>query len=141
MTDSADNIKTLLNNSWNSSNVPKPIIDLVETFKRIDLSGDQDVIVIYMTSGNVTPIGLGYGAEMRIQPVTIDIRTTKDKTRLLDLLSEVKRVIHANRRKSQNGIHDLIVYMQDTNLNNKTIKLWRYLVECETRDYSIPISG
>lgn len=141
-TDSADDTVSFLNSGWDvSTGGTKPTIALVETFKRIDLGGDQDVIVVYLNTGITTPIGLGYGSEQTIQPVSIDIRTTTSKTRLITLLTEVKRIVHANRRKAQNSLHDLIVYSKDTNLNNKTIKLFRYVVEIEIRDYNKPISG
>ena len=140
MTDGMDNVTALLNSDWNIvSGGKKPTIALVETFKRIDLGGDQDVIVVYGGAGNVTPVSLGYGSERQIQPISIDIRTTTSKTRLLVLLEEVKRIIHVNRRKAVNGIHDLIVYKNETPLNNKTIKLFRYIVEAEIRDYAKPV--
>ncbi len=141
-TDSADDVVSFLNSGWNiNTGGVKPTIALVETFKRIDLGGDQDVIVVYMSSGNTIPIGLGYSAEQTIQPVSIDIRTTTSKARLIIILTEIKRIIHANRRKAQNGLHDLIVFEKVTNLNNRTIKLYRYIVEISIRDYNLPISG
>jgi hypothetical protein len=142
-TDAIDDIKKLLDGQWSTNTGgAKPLIDLIENHKRVDLQFGQgkDAILVYALPADIDPLGIGYPYESEFQTVFIDIRTTVSKARLMILKTEVIRIIHKFRYREETwNPHDVLVLKKTTPLSNKTIKLWREIIDVVIQEFANPI--
>ena len=119
----------LLIDNWNSSNVARPgIISAIENYKRVELA-NSDAILVYDTGPAMRERGdIFYDTEDYNSFVSIDIRTTVDKTRLEALWTEVNR-IRVLKRKAPHADWQTLYHVSRIPRIDKSVGLWRYIIE------------
>lgn len=95
--DGASDIKALLTDEWNSTNVEgtTPVIDLFDNRKAIEL-GHSDFVLVRTASRIFKRNAIGSTSKRKIHLVLIDIRTGTSRDRELKLFDEVVRILDAN---------------------------------------------
>ena len=93
-------VRDILDTNWNIS--PKPTIEDISVLdrgegKRTRLL-DHDVIRIFETAHSEAQPELLFDFVNENVNLTIDIRTVKSKSRLVDLRNEVRRILHSKRK-------------------------------------------
>jgi len=125
---------SLITDNWVAANVDNttPVIGKVWDYKRINLNG-SDYILMYESGALSAKRGdLEWSSRDIEGTFRIDIRTMVSEARLDLLYEEVDRILIANRGKGTvepaPGWHKLEM-VNRTNLTNKTIKLYRYILD------------
>lgn len=134
MADVLDSIKTLLSNDWNDTNTDSitPQFENIFDVKRIDFGIlKRDWILVYNPSYTQRVNGLGDITKRVLNRISIDIRTMDKnggRSHAMKVRDEVIRIIDA---KVLYPFDDYSIGEIDsiTDLSDKTIKLWRFLVD------------
>jgi hypothetical protein len=132
--DLLSDVKTLFDNNWLSANTGSrtPTINSIFENKRVDFSmgGNKDFIFLYEGNEVDEDAGAGGGAKHKSNPVFIDIRTMHSRNQVLLMRNEVERIIIANEKNpfSGNPFFDIADITNFTDLSDKSINLWRFLL-------------
>tara|TARA_R100000353_G_scaffold163962_1_gene124571 strand:- start:892 stop:1365 length:474 start_codon:yes stop_codon:yes gene_type:complete len=121
---------------WNRANTDnvKPIIldiasDGPERGKRLDLQR-HDYILCYETALNEEVPDLLYNFVTTRVNITVDMRTTRGRSRLRKMEDEMRRVIHVSR-KGDGANFDRMIVKTRTDLSDRTKKLFRHTFQIE----------
>jgi hypothetical protein len=121
---------------WNRSNTDniKPIIldiasDGPERGKRLDLQR-HDYILCYETALNEEVPDLLYNFVTTRVNITVDMRTTRGRSRLRKMEDEMRRIIHVSR-KGDGANFDRMILKTRTDLSDRTKKLFRHTFQVE----------
>jgi|TARA_R100001510_G_C7579630_1_gene153105 hypothetical protein len=121
---------------WNRANTDniKPIIldiasDGPERGKRLDLQR-HDYILCYETALNEEVPDLLYNFVTTRVNITVDMRTTRGRSRLRKMENEMRRIIHVNR-KGDGANFDRMILKVRTDLSDRTKKLFRHTFQVE----------
>ncbi len=133
-------VRDMLDTNWNIS--PKPTIEDISVLdrgegKRTRLL-DHDVIRIFETAHSEAQPELLFDFVNENVNLTIDIRTVKSKSRLVDLRNEVRRILHS-KRKGDNTNFDRLIFKTRTDLSDRAKHLFRYTIQAEIVTFSIPL--
>ena len=131
-----DVVVDLYKDSWaraNTDNVKPVIIDIAnegpERGKRLDLH-KHDYILVYETAHNEEVPDLFYDFVTTRINITVDIRTTRGRSRLRKMENEVRRLTHTNRKGDAVNF-DRMVFKTRTDLSDRTKKLFRHTFQIE----------
>jgi len=120
-------------NRANTDNVKPVIVDIAnetpERGKRIDLQR-HDYILCYETAEEERVPDLFYNFVTTRYNITIDIRTSRSRSRLRKMENEMRRVIHTSR-KGDGENFDRMVLKTRTDLSDRTKKLFRHTFQVE----------
>ena len=134
-------VRDILDENWNIS--PKPSIEDISVLDRGDGKRtrllDNDVIRIFETAHSEAQPELLFDFVNENVNLTIDIRTVKSKSRLVDLRNEVRRILHS-KRKGDNTNFDRLIFKTRTDLSDRTKRLFRYTIQAEIVTFSIPLA-
>lgn len=125
-------LETILKDNWNSGTVDEPVImDIVKSGKErvIDLH-QGDYILLYEVSNIEQLADLGGGRRKRTTAISLDIRTSDNRTRALDLYEESRRILMANRNFPFAGTN-FIRPVGRKDLSNRRKGIWRYVYDIE----------
>ena len=121
---------------WNRSSTDniKPIIldiasDGPERGKRLDLQR-HDYILCYETALNEEVPDLLYNFVTTRVNITVDMRTTRGRSRLRKMEDEMRRIIHVSR-KGDGANFDRMILKTRTDLSDRTKKLFRHTFQVE----------
>ena len=134
-------VRDILDADWKIS--PKPTIEDISVLdrgegKRTRLL-DHDVIRIFETAHSEAQPELLFDFVNENVNLTIDIRTVKSKSRLVDLRNEVRRILHS-KRKGDNTNFDRLIFKTRTDLSDRAKHLFRYTIQAEIVTFSIPLA-
>jgi hypothetical protein len=134
--DNIVNIVNILNAGWtaaNTDNTTPYVKDIADSRPIEDLSwGDAIYVSRVDEVQRIGDIGINfYTSEMRM---SVDIRTKAGRPRLDKLQKEFERVMQANRQNPTDSSgafmpFRMIVLDSNTDLSNKTIKVWRMVYD------------
>jgi hypothetical protein len=120
-------------NRANSDNIKPVIIDIAsegpERGKRLDLQR-SDFVLCYETAQNEDVPDLLYNFVTTRYNITVDLRTSKGRTRLRQMENEMRRLIHG-QRKGDGENFDRMVLKTRTDLSDRTKKLYRHTFQVE----------
>ena len=120
-------------NRANSDNVKPVILDIAnegpERGKRLDLQR-HDYILCYETALNEEVPDLLFNYVTTRVNITVDMRTTRSRSRLRKMENEMRRLIHVNR-KGDGVNYDRLVFKTRTDLSDRTKKLFRHTFQVE----------
>ena len=126
----------ILKDNWNranSDNIKPVILDIAsegpERGKRLDLQR-SDFILCYETALNEEVPDLLYNFVTTRVNITVDMRTTRGRSRLRKLEDEMRRVIHT-QRKGDGVNFDRMILKTRTDLSDRTKKLYRHTFQVE----------
>jgi hypothetical protein len=126
----------ILKDDWNranSDNIKPIILDIAdegpERGKRLDLQR-SDFILCYETALNEEVPDLFYNFVTTRVNITIDMRTTRGRSRLRKMENEMRRAIHL-RRKGDGVNFDRMILKTRTDLSDRTKKLYRHTFQVE----------
>lgn len=120
-------------NRANTDNVKPIIIDVAsegpERGKRLDLQR-HDYIVCYETALNEEVPDLLYNFVTTRVNITVDMRTSRGRSRLRKMEDEMRRIIHVSRKGD--GVNfDRMILKTRTDLSDRTKKLFRHTFQVE----------
>ena len=131
-----DTVIDILKDNWNranSDNIKPVILDIAsegpERGKRLDLQR-SDFILCYETALNEEVPDLLYNFVTTRVNITVDMRTTRGRSRLRKLENEMRRVIHT-QRKGDGVNFDRMILKTRTDLSDRTKKLYRHTFQVE----------
>jgi|TARA_R100000808_G_C2132789_1_gene141681 hypothetical protein len=131
-----DTVIDILKDNWtraNSDNIKPVILDIAsegpERGKRLDLQR-SDYILCYETALNEEVPDLLYNFVTTRVNITVDMRTTRGRSRLRKLENEMRRVIHT-QRKGDGVNFDRMILKTRTDLSDRTKKLYRHTFQVE----------
>ena len=120
-------------NRANSDNIKPVIIDIAsegpERGKRLDLQR-SDFVLCYETAQNEDVPDLLYNFVTTRYNITVDLRTSKGRTRLRQMENEMRRLVHG-QRKGDGENFDRMVLKTRTDLSDRTKKLYRHTFQIE----------
>ena len=126
----------ILKDNWNranSDNIKPVILDIAsegpERGKRLDLQR-SDCILCYETALNEEVPDLLYNFVTTRVNITVDMRTTRGRSRLRKLENEMRRVIHT-QRKGDGVNFDRMILKTRTDLSDRSKKLYRHTFQVE----------
>ena len=126
----------ILKDNWNranSDNIKPVILDIAsegpERGKRLDLQR-SDFILCYETALNEEVPDLLYNFVTTRVNITVDMRTTRGRSRLRKLENEMRRVIHT-QRKGDGVNFDRMILKTRTALSDRSKKLYRHTFQVE----------
>ncbi len=126
----------ILKDNWNranSDNIKPVILDIAsegpERGKRLDLQR-SDFILCYETALNEEVPDLLYNFVTTRVNITVDMRTTRGRSRLRKLENEMRRVIHT-QRKGDGVNFDRMILKTRTDLSDRSKKLYRHTFQVE----------
>ena len=126
----------ILKDNWNranSDNIKPVILDIAsegpERGKRLDLQR-SDYILCYETALNEEVPDLLYNFVTTRVNITVDMRTTRGRSRLRKLENEMRRVIHT-QRKGDGVNFDRMILKTRTDLSDRSKKLYRHTFQVE----------
>ncbi len=126
----------ILKDNWNranSDNIKPVILDIAsegpERGKRLDLQR-SDFILCYETALNEEVPDLLYNFVTTRVNITVDMRTTRGRSRLRKLEDEMRRVIHT-QRKGDGVNFDRMILKTRTDLSDRSKKLYRHTFQVE----------
>ena len=126
----------ILKDNWNranSDNIKPVILDIAsegpERGKRLDLQR-SDFILCYETALNEEVPDLLYNFVTTRVNITVDMRTTRGRSRLRKLENEMRRVIHP-QRKGDGVNFDRMILKTRTDLSDRSKKLYRHTFQVE----------
>jgi len=134
MTDEELLISTTLSDNWNTTNAPLPKFYSTDEIKLHDFK-NYSAIKIYLLNSPEAPKGLGYTSYQREVFLTVDIRT-KDRTSVLQIRDEVKRIIKSFR-KSLTG-YDICKMTHERKVNSY-INYYQFIIEISLLKYRTTI--
>jgi len=127
--------------SWNRANTNqrKPVIMDITTLdpgrgKRFDLNR-SDAVFMYETAHNEEQPEIFYDFVNTRINITIDIRTVRGRTQLMQMEDEVRRIIHSKRRGDDTN-YDRLLYKTRTDLSDRTKHLHRMTFQVEIITFS-----
>lgn len=132
--DGARTVVNLLIEKWNPENVGEtPDIKLVYDLKRVDLI-DKSTVLIYQVNTNETINSIGATTKEVVETVTIDIRTTVSRDRLIEIEKEVRRILETHFKNITDAVDtklvwDLVAPSSSIDRSDKSIKLYRYTMD------------
>jgi len=120
-------------NRANTDNVKPVVLDIAdegpERGKRLDLQR-HDYILCYETALNEEVPDLLYNFVTTRVNITVDMRTTRSRSRLRKMENEMRRVIHTSRKGD--GVNfDRMILKTRTDLSDRTKKLFRHTFQVE----------
>ena len=120
-------------NRGNTDNVKPIVIDVAsegpERGKRLDLQR-HDYIVCYETALNEEVPDLLYNFVTTRVNITVDMRTSRGRSRLRKMEDEMRRIIHVSRKGD--GVNfDRMILKTRTDLSDRTKKLFRHTFQVE----------
>lgn len=120
-------------NRANTDNVKPIVIDVAsegpERGKRLDLQR-HDYIVCYETALNEEVPDLLYNFVTTRVNITVDMRTSRGRSRLRKMEDEMRRIIHVSRKGD--GVNfDRMILKTRTDLSDRTKKLFRHTFQVE----------
>jgi len=131
-----DTVIDILKDDWNranSDNIKPIILDIAdegpERGKRLDLQR-SDYILCYETALNEEVPDLLYNFVTTRVNITVDMRTTRGRSRLRKMENEMRRTIHL-RRKGDGANFDRMILKTRTDLSDRTKKLYRHTFQVE----------
>jgi hypothetical protein len=120
-------------NRANSDNIKPVILDIAsekpERGKRLDLQR-HDYILCYETALNEEVPDLLYNFVTTRVNITVDMRTSRGRSRLRKMENEMRRIIHVNR-KGDGANFDRMILKVRTDLSDRTKKLFRHTFQVE----------
>tara|TARA_R100000234_G_scaffold118797_1_gene100060 strand:+ start:18658 stop:19131 length:474 start_codon:yes stop_codon:yes gene_type:complete len=120
-------------NRANSDNIKPIVLDIAsegpERGKRLDLQR-SDYILCYETAHNEEVPDLLYNFVTTRCNVTIDMRTSKGRSRLRKMENEMRRIIHVSR-KGDGANFDRMIVKTRTDLSDRTKKIFRHTFQIE----------
>jgi|TARA_R100000030_G_scaffold14561_5_gene9598 hypothetical protein len=120
-------------NRANTDNVKPVILDIAsdgpERGKRLDLQR-HDYILCYETALNEEVPDLLYNFVTTRVNITVDMRTTRSRSRLRKMENEMRRIIHVNRKGDGENFDRMILKVR-TDLSDRTKKLFRHTFQVE----------
>ncbi len=126
----------ILKDNWNranSDNIKPVILDIAsegpERGKRLDLQR-SDFILCYETALNEEVPDLLYNFVTTRVNITVDMRTTRGRSRLRKLEDEMRRVIHT-QRKGDGVNFDRMILKTRTDVSDRSKKLYRHTFQVE----------
>ena len=126
----------ILKDDWNranSDNIKPIILDIAdegpERGKRLDLQR-SDYILCYETALNEEVPDLFYNFVTTRVNITVDMRTTRGRSRLRKMENEMRRAIHL-RRKGDGVNFDRMILKTRTDLSDRPKKLYRHTFQVE----------
>ena len=90
----------------------------------------HDYILCYETALNEEVPDLLYNFVTTRVNITVDMRTTKGRSRLRKMEDEMRRIIHVNR-KGDGANFDRMILKVRTDLSDRTKKLFRHTFQVE----------
>ncbi len=130
--DAVVDVVNLLQTNWTLS--PTPVIRPIYELK--ELVGGVDYVLVYQTSEIEKPLGIGYNYYTREDVVSIDIRHVDSnfsagRSRLKDLVNEVKRILLEVRRgfSGSSGFYSYAIVERQVDLTDKSIMLFRIVID------------
>ena len=131
-----DTVIDILKDDWNranSDNIKPIILDIAdegpERGKRLDLQR-SDYILCYETALNEEVPDLFYNFVTTRVNITVDMRTTRGRSRLRKMENEMRRASHL-RRKGDGVNFDRMILKTRTDLSDRTKKLYRHTFQVE----------
>lgn len=127
MPDPSADIVSELDTQWNAGNVVEPIlIDFNASPNnqvRVDLRAGRDQVVVRVDnpSEEEEPIGAWIYAHRRYR-VILELGTNVNRTRLLALKDEIRRICHARMHSLTN--FQRLQYMNFLELNSNNVNVW-----------------
>jgi hypothetical protein len=130
----------MLNSGWaTATGSTKPTISRVIDYKRFDLAS-TDYVFVYPVSFTKAPVGVGYDSRRLEAKLSVDIRTAKSGSRLLQIAQEVDRIVMANRiNKAVTGFQ-VADGPSRQDLSDKMRLLYRIVLDYRGFVYNEPIS-
>ena len=120
-------------NRANTDNIKPVVIDIAsegpERGKRLDLQR-SDYILCYETALNEEVPDLLYNFVTTRVNITVDMRTSKGRSRLRKMENEMRRIIHVSRKGDGENFDRMIVKTR-TDLSDRTKKLFRHTFQVE----------
>lgn len=121
---------------WNradTDNIKPVVIDIAsdgpERGKRLDLQR-HDYILCYETALNEEVPDLLYNFVTTRANITVDMRTSRGRTRLRKMENEMRRIIHVSRKGDGENFDRMILKVR-TDLSDRTKKLFRHTFQVE----------
>jgi len=99
--DECQTIIDLLDGDWDTDVIAKPTIGKKSAVTNVDVARG-DFVLAYRGPSSFTPIGISHDHQAADYSVTLDIRTDSGDD-LRSVLSEVERIINANRLDQGSG--------------------------------------
>jgi len=141
-----DSMKTLLDNEYNTSNTDSvsPTIAKIYTQPKTYNLQRKDYILLYSTSSQLTPVGIGGNTTSDvIENIRIDIRTGPqnhgDRTNdahARKVLFEVIRILKGNTNNPSNDFCILNPNINYQDLSDGTRQIFRYVIDVTLEDYN-----
>ncbi|MBU1449112.1 hypothetical protein KKF45_04700 [Patescibacteria group bacterium] len=136
---------SILDDNWNASNVAKPDIQIPTTMKR-DAISDKDACYVYSTTRSDEKKGIIDAYRNRKDVVNIDVFTSVDLARLLDLKREVERILDLSTvRKNpmtrpnittygdnyDANAYDQLIPTSVTTMEDRNRRWWRFIMSVD----------
>lgn len=118
-----EDIKSLLHTNWKVE--PEPEIEKEWEERRLDTANKDYVLLTYDVE-LILSFGLHADDWRHDVPMSIDIRTGKNETRLKEIGDEVARIIKTNVRQAG---YALTTIGKAQNLNAEYRKVWRMVID------------
>jgi len=128
LTDPLDTVVTILTSGWTSGNTDSitPDINQIFDIKRIQtMTGTVSSVLCYEQKAIPEMNGIGSTTRRRINPVSVDIRTSKSRAHFIKLLKEVERIWAANIINPDANFDILDPDEGWIDLSDRRKKLWR----------------
>lgn len=144
--DGARTIVNLLKGHWDSNNAGEiPEISLVYDIKRIDLGQGESAVLVYQVATTENINTLSATTKEVTERITIDIRTTVSRDRLISIEREIRRILETFATRLTDAVNpgfiwDLVQPQDSVDRSDKTIKLYRYTMDCILTSYATPRS-
>lgn len=144
MVDVLDNLKTILNDNWNSSNTDNmtPEINIITDVKQID-AANGDHILLYEMIEPIEPFGIGAQEWAHDRQVSIDIRTTYKRAsipdirpHLIKIKDEALRIIKS-KVDNPDADHHLLVPLRKKDLSDKSIGIGRMVIDVSLKYWGV----
>lgn len=139
MTDVLNTIKDLLSNNWNIDNTDdiKPNVDVIFNYKRISLRNNEDWILLYQAIGySQDANGIGSTTKQIKDSITLDLRSMYSRAHTIKVKEEIIRILDTNITNPATN-YDVLKVTDVKDLSDKTIKLWRFIIEIEMEGYNV----
>jgi hypothetical protein len=125
-------LSSAISGAWTAASVDSttPTIGPVYNYKRVD-TRFGDFVLLYSVNHTERPASIGYSEIDYEEVVSVDIRTSASRARLIKLRDEVRRCVYS--LKTTLGGYRLasITHVQD--LSDRSIMLWRMVVDVRLR--------
>lgn len=138
MADEVVTFVNLLTTNWVPGNTDgiTPDIKAIYDLKRTPDLTIQDGVYLYSQGSVEIPLGIGYLDKRTEDSITIDVRSMVSRAHMLKVRGEIKRIIMAVRKNKTSTGFDIVLLPEETDLSNKTIKLWRVVLDFPLRNFA-----